>query len=131
MIDLKNAMALAIEPAQGGASADRAARDAATIETWKAKLPGTPIYKAHVDGALLLFRPAAEDTTKRLTAESAGERAPTQIQQDLIRACLLHPSMDDLAELAQHRPMLMTKLMIQCMAICGFGEDQDFKRADR
>jgi hypothetical protein len=128
MIDLKNAMALAIEPAQGGVNAGR---DAATIETWRAKLPGTPIYKAHVDGTLLLFRPADEDTTKRLMSESAGERAPAQIQQDLIRACLLHPSMDDLAELAQHRSMLMTKLMIQCMAICGFGEDQDFKRADR
>lgn len=131
MIDLKNAMALAIEPAQGGPSADRAARDAATLEAWVTKLPGTPIYKAHVDGALMLFRPADEPTARRLMSESAAERAPTQIQQDMIRACLLHPSMDDLAELARLRPLLMTKLMIQCMAICGFGEDQDFKRADR
>jgi hypothetical protein len=128
MIDLKNAMALAIEPAQGGVNAGR---DAATIETWRAKLPGTPIYKAHVDGTLLLFRPADGPTAKRLMFEPSGERAAESIQQDMVRACLLEPSMDDLSELAERRPLLMAKLFMQCLAICGFGEDQDFKRADR
>ncbi len=87
MIDLKNAMALALEaPVDGGTAAERAAKEAATIEA---------------------------------------------VRQDLVRASLLHPDWNGLAELAQHRAMLMTKLAIQCMAICGFGPDQDFKRVDR
>lgn len=127
MIDLKSAMSLALEP-QGVQSA---AQDAATIDRWRAELPGVPIYKARVDGVLLLFRAAPEETAKALFLEPAGQRPPEALQQDMVRACLLHPRMDDLAELAQHRPLLMMKLMVECLAICGFGEDQNFKRADR
>jgi hypothetical protein len=130
MIDLKNAIHLALEPAPGS-GAGRAAQDAATIAHWKTQLPGVPLYKAHVDGTLLLFRAAPDETAKALILEPAGQRPPEALQQDMVRACLLHPRMDDLAELAQHRPLLMMKLMVECLAICGFGDDQNFKRADR
>lgn len=128
MIDLKNAVRLALE---APADVARAEQDADIIQRWKEELPGVPLYKARVDGALLLFRPAPEDVTDALFSDSAVARAPKALQQDMIRACLLHPKMDNLAEIAQHRPLLMGKLMVQCMAISGFGEDQDFKRADR
>lgn len=129
MIDLKNAVRLALEAPP---AADRAEQDAAIIQRWKEALPGVPLYRASVDGALLLFRPAPEDVAEALFNEPAGARSPKAVQQDMVGACLLHPaSMNDLADLAQHRPLLMGKLMMQCMAISGFGEDQDFKRADR
>lgn len=128
MIDLKNAVRLALEAPP---DVDRAQQDAVIIQRWKEALPGVPLYKARVDGALLLFRPAPEDVTDALFNESSAPRAPKALQQDMVRACLLHPGMDDLAEIAQHRPLLMGKLMMQCMAISGFGEDQNFRRADR
>lgn len=129
MIDLKNAVRLALE---APADVDRAEQDAAIIQRWKEALPGVPLYRASVDGALLLFRPAPDDVAEALFNEPAGARSHKAVQQDMVGACLLHPaSMNDLAELAQHRPLLMGKLFIQCMGICGFGEDQDFKRVDR
>lgn len=128
MIDLKNAVRLALE---APADVARAEQDAAIIQRWRKELPGVPLYTARVDGAMLLFRPAPESVTDALFSESAAARAPKALQQDMIRACILHPTMDDLAEIAQHRPLLMGKLMMQCMAISGFGEDQNFKRADR
>ncbi len=127
MIDLKNAMALAIDSA--AVASGNPAEEAAAVATSKSKLPGVPIYKARVDGSLLLFAPAPAEVARELFARTSC--APEVLHQDLVRACLLHPSMNDLAGLAQHRPLLMLKLAIQCMAICGFGEDQDFKRADR
>jgi hypothetical protein len=132
MIDLKNAMALALEaPVDGGSAAERAAKEAATIEAWKAKRPGVPLYRARMEDALLLFAPADPEVAKELFARPLGSCEPEVLQQDMIRACLLHPTMDDLAEIAQHRPLLLLKLFAQCMSICGFGDDQDFKRADR
>jgi hypothetical protein len=128
MIDMKNAVRLALEAPVDG---DRAEQDAAIVQRWKEALPGVPLYRASVDGALLLFRPAPEEVAEALFNEPAGARSPKAVQQDMVAACLLYPIMNDLAGMAQHRPLLMGKLFIQCMGICGFGEDQDFKRVDR
>lgn len=129
MIDLKNAMGLALETQ--AAAGPRAAEDAAIIDRWKKELPGVPLYSARVDGTLLLFRPAPDEVATALASTPFRPRPPEAFRQDMVRACLLHPSMNDLADLAQHRPLLMMKLFTQCLSICGFGDDQDFKRADR
>jgi hypothetical protein len=129
-LDVQRMMRLVPQAATSKASAaERASQDAKVLDALHAKLPGVPIYSTHLDDRLLAFRPATE--TEWARCETFEERGATSKQAviELVFGCLLHPSKDELSELAQHLPALLTKLAGECVKISGLDDGLDFKRA--
>lgn len=130
-VDLNQMMQVAIRHAVAEALSEREReeRDAETVAALKAKLPGVPLYKTHVDDVLLVFRPPTAEKWAAVEAAHASGVSQRKVMLELVQGCILHPSWDAVEELAEQRPALLVKLSEQCIRLAGLDDGLNFKRA--